>query len=133
MLGTAAAVAAGLIVWTAVATLANLVVRVGWPAYAEVEVAMAFTLPMLVLRLLIGALASLCAGAITALVARTRRFAVPILAGVLFILFVPVHYSLWSRFPVWYHAVFLLSLLALPFAGAAAWSHARARRTGVAG
>ena len=28
--------------------------------------------------------------------------------------FIPVHYSLWTKFPVWYHAYFLTSLVAIP-------------------
>jgi hypothetical protein len=122
MLRRALAVVAGLIAWFAVATVANLIVRYTWPGYADVEVAMSFTLPMMVLRLLIGAVSSLCAGLVTALIARSGRYSVPILAGVLFVLFIPVHYSLWARFPVWYHLVFLSSLVLLPFLGAAGQS-----------
>ena len=117
MLRAVMAVAAGLIVWIAVATIANLLVRLAWPGYAEVELAMAFTLPMLLLRLFIGALSSACAGLATALIAKFSRRAVSVFAGLLLILFIPVHYSLWARFPVWYHLVFLTSLVFVPFFG----------------
>jgi len=38
---------------------------------------------------------------------------------VLVALFIPVHYGLWDRFPIWYHLVFFASLIALTPAGAA--------------
>jgi hypothetical protein len=39
--------------------------------------------------------------------------------GILLIaLFIPVHYSLWDRFPIWYHLTFLVSLLPLAILGA---------------
>jgi hypothetical protein len=117
MLRAATAVAAGLIAWFAVATIANLLVRFAWPSYAQVELAMTFTLPMLFLRLFIGALSSVCSGLVAALIARSGRRSVSVLAGILLILFVPVHYSLWARFPIWYHVVFLSSLVFLPFLG----------------
>jgi hypothetical protein len=115
---TVGAVIASLVTWTVVATLLNLALRLAWPEYQAVEKAMAFTLAMLAARLVLGALASLAAGFAAALVSRK---AVPWLAGVLLALFIPVHYSLWHRFPVWYHLVFLASLLLLTFAGAMAY------------
>jgi len=128
MLRAATAVFAGLIAWLVVATIANLVVRFAWPSYAEVEVAMTFTLPMLLIRLFIGALSSVCAGVATALIARSGRRAVLVLSGVLLILFIPVHYSLWERFPIWYHVIFLTSLVLLPSLGGVLQSRFAATR-----
>ena len=28
--------------------------------------------------------------------------------------FAPFHYTIWEKFPVWYHAYFLISLIAVP-------------------
>jgi len=114
-----AGVAAGLVAWMLVATLGNLVLRFAWPGYADVEKEMMFTPGMLAARLLLGALSSLCAGLTAAWVAKRDGRVVAILAGVLFALFIPVHYELWSRFPVWYHLVFLASLIVMTLAGAA--------------
>jgi len=50
-------------------------------------------------------------------VPRTRR-AVTALAIILVLLFLPVHYRLWSQFPAWYHATFLILLAPLVFLGA---------------
>ena len=36
----------------------------------------------------------------------------------LVLFFVPVRYSLWAQFPLWYHAAFLLSLSPLVWLGA---------------
>jgi hypothetical protein len=114
-----AGVAAGLVAWMLVATLGNLVLRFAWPGYADVEKEMMFTLGMLIARLTLGAVSSLCAGLTAAWIARRDRRVVAILAGVLVALFIPVHYELWSRFPVWYHIVFFASLIVMTLAGAA--------------
>jgi hypothetical protein len=118
MIRIIAAVAGGLIAWFVVATIGNLGIRLSWPEYVAVEKAMAFTLAMLLGRLAIGALASLCAGAITAWIARASRAAVMGLGILLTVLFIPIHYNLWDKFPLWYHAAFLVSLLPLTMLGA---------------
>ena len=110
-------VAAGLAVWVAVTTAAGLIVRVSWPAYAAVADAMTFTLPMMFARLVIGALATLAMGLAASIVVRRSR-AAPLAAGiVLLLVFIPVHISLWERFPIWYHLTFLLSLVPLSVVG----------------
>ena len=114
-----ASVAAGLVVWIVVATLGNFVLRYALPGYAEVEKAMTFTLGMLAARLVLGAFASVCAGLTVAWIRRRHARAVAILAGVLFVLFVPVHYQLWNVFPLWYHVTFFVLLVVMTFAGAA--------------
>ena len=36
---------------------------------------------------------------------------------VLVVLFIPIHTKLWDKFPIWYHAFFLLSLVPLSTLG----------------
>jgi hypothetical protein len=111
-------VAAGIVAWFVVATVGDWLLRLAIAGYAEVEASMHFTLPMQVGRLCVGAASSIAAGATCAwLVPRTRR-AVTALAIVLVLLFLPVHYRLWSQFPAWYHATFLILLAPLVFLGA---------------
>jgi hypothetical protein len=129
VLRAVAGVATGLFTWVVVATVGNLLLRAVWPGYAGVEVAMAFTPAMLILRLLLGAFSSLCAGFVAAWIAKRSRGAAKILAGLLLVVFIPVHYELWERFPAWYHLVFLVSLVAATILGAACYSYA-ARRKG---
>ena len=114
-----AAVAGGLVAWIVVATLCNFVLRYSLAGYAEVEKAMSFTLGMLAARLVLGAVASLCAGAVVARIAKGGMLPVAILAGILFVGFAPTHYQIWATFPPWYHVTFFASLLVLPFVGAA--------------
>ncbi|MFZ3323636.1 MAG: hypothetical protein WA190_14790 [Usitatibacter sp.] len=111
------AVLSGFIVWFVAATIINLLVRALLPGYAEAEHTMQFTLPMLLARLAMGAVSSVVAGLACALVARADFLAVKILAVVLVLFFLPVHYSLWAQFPPWYHAIFLISLAPLVLAG----------------
>jgi hypothetical protein len=124
MVRTLAGVAGGLVVWMLVATLGNLALRFGWPGYADVEKEMTFTLAMLVGRLILGAVSSLCAGATVAWITKRDARVVAIVAAVLFALFVPVHYNLWDKFPTWYHIVFLASLVVMPLLGAALYRRA---------
>lgn len=109
-------VVAGLIAWVAVAAAAGLILRL-WPAYASVAAAMTFTLPMLIARLSIGAIATVAAGLVTALIARRSMPAALITGLLLLLLFIPQHILLWVRFPVWYHLAFLVSLVPLTLLG----------------
>ena len=111
------AVVAGLVVWTALATVAGLIMRNAWPEYAAVADAMTFTLPMMLARLSIGAVATLAAGWVTAFIWRRSAFAASATGLVILLLFIPQHIMLWSTFPVWYHLTFLLSLVPLTYAG----------------
>lgn len=111
------AVVAGLVVWIAIVAVAGLIMRSSWPAYARVADAMTFTLPMMLARLSIGALATLAAGWVTAAIA-TRPMLVRLMPGViLLVVFIPQHIALWNNFPVWYHLTFLLSLVPLTYLG----------------
>jgi hypothetical protein len=106
-----AGVVAGLIAWILIATVGNLGMRIAWSGFSEVEAAMRFTDAMMVARLFLGALSSLGAGFIAAWITHRNGGAVWILAALLLIVFVPTHYRLWEKFPGWYHATFLASLV----------------------
>ena len=110
-------VIAGLAVWVAVASVAGVTMRSAWLEYASVADAMTFTLPMMFARLAIGALATLGAGWVTAVIAR-RSMLASVTAGLLLVVvFVPQHIMLWDKFPVWYHLTFLVSLVPLAYLG----------------
>jgi hypothetical protein len=61
-------------------------------------------------RLALGLLSSLCAGAVCAAIAKPGSHAPKVVAGIIVAMFVPVHYMLWDKFPIWYHLFFLLTL-----------------------
>jgi hypothetical protein len=110
-------VVAGLAVWVASVTVAGAFMRLSWPAYARVADAMTFTLPMLVARLSISALATLAMGFVTAIIVKPSLGA-RVTPGVLLLIgFIPVHVMLWGKFPVWYHLTFLMSLVPLTYLG----------------
>ena len=113
-----ASVVAGLCAWTVVATAANLLLRLAWPGYVAAEPSMTFTLGMLVARLATGALASVVGGFSAAWIAKGSGTPVKVLAGLLLLIFIPIHYRLWDKFPIWYHLTFLASLIPLTFLGA---------------
>ena len=112
------AIAGGFVAWFVVATLGNFAIRWLLPGYSEVEKAMNFSLAMLFARLALGAVASLASGVACIAIARGSRLAIHSFGLLLLALFVPVHVGLWAKFPVWYHLVFLGSLVPLVVVGA---------------
>jgi len=64
---------------------------------------------------------SLAAGFVAAWIGKDRMGAAPLTGVILLGLFIPDHYLLWSKFPVWYHLTFLVSLLALTLLGPAGY------------
>ena len=59
-------VVAGVAVWMVIVTIVGVIMRGAWREYAAVADAMTFTLPMMLARLTIGALATIAAGWVTA-------------------------------------------------------------------
>ena len=118
MLKTVGSVIAALFTWFFVSTVLNLALRAWWPHYHEAETAFNFTLAMKVARLVLGAISSLSAGFVAAWIGKNRMTAVTLTGIILLGLFIPGHYLLWSKFPVWYHLTFLVSLLPLTLLGA---------------
>ena len=130
MLKGIAGVIGGFVGWFLIATVGNRVLRATWPGYAALEVSMTFTLAMLLARLVLGAVSSLGAGLVVALITNRNGLATKSLAGVLLVLFLPVHYSLWECFPIWYHIVFLASLVVVTLLGAALYPGRAIRKDG---
>ena len=118
MLRSILAVIVAVITWFLVATIGNWVLRAALPGYSAVEVAMTFTLTMMICRLILGLVASFCAGFVCGGIAR-NSVAPKVAAGIMVVLFLPVHYMLWARFPIWYHLFFLISLAPTLLIGAA--------------
>jgi hypothetical protein len=110
-------VVAGLVIWVVAVSVAGLIMRAAWPAYASVADAMTFTLPMMIARLSIGAVATVAAGWVAGTITRRSTIATVLPGVLLLVAFIPEHISLWEKFPVWYHLTFLLSLIPLTFAG----------------
>jgi hypothetical protein len=106
----------GILVWGIGVTVLNLGLRHGWSAYGAVEKAMLFTVPMMAARLSVSGISSLVSGFVAAAIGRSGQAA--LIAGVLLLLlFVPVHYMIWSKFPLWYHLTFFISLPLLSVIG----------------
>jgi hypothetical protein len=118
---TIGATVAGLAAWAVVVTVLNFGLRLWLPGYVQVEHAMLFTLPMKVARLLMAAVTSLVAGALVRAVAPASRWAPWIVGLIILVLFLPSHIYLWTKFPIWYHLTFLLTLVPLVVLGAQLW------------
>jgi hypothetical protein len=109
---------AGLLTWMVVVTVINRVLRLSLPNYTAAEHTLQFTLSMKWARLLMAIVASVVAGAVAGWVSRSSRWAPLIVGSVVFALFVPVHIAIWSKFPVWYHLTFLLTIIPAVLVGA---------------
>ena len=106
------------VTWFIVATIGNWILRAALPGYSAVEVSMNFTLTMMICRLVLGPVGSLCAGFVCATIAR-NSIAPKVAAAIMVVLFLPVHYMVWAKFPIWYHLFFLISLAPTLLIGAA--------------
>ena len=127
ILKTVGAVIAALVAWFLVATVLNLALRAWWPHYHEAETAFNFTIAMKLARLVLGAISTLSAGFVAAWIGKSRMASATLTGIALLCLFIPGHYRIWDKFPVWYHLTFLVSLLPLTLLGAAL-NHRASRR-----
>ena len=110
---------AGLLTWLVVVTVIDRVLRLTIADYTVAEKTLQFTLSMKWARLLMANATSITAGAVTRWVAPSSRGPAWIVGGIVLAVFVPAHIAIWSRFPVWYHLTFLLTILPAVLAGAA--------------
>jgi hypothetical protein len=103
----------------ACAAVGFTILRALWPAYAAAEPEKAYTLAMLVSRLILGALSIAGAAGITTIIAGDNGRAAYWLGGVALLISLPIHlYYEWSSYPIWYHIVYLSYLV--PIAGLSA-------------
>jgi len=112
------AIIVAVVTWFVVATIGNWILRATLSGYSAVEAAMTFTLMMMICRLILGLVSSLCAGFVCATIAWQSTVAPKVAAAIMVILFLPAHYMLWDRLPLWYHLFFLITLAPTMLIGA---------------
>jgi hypothetical protein len=115
---TILAIVVAVVAFALAATVCGWLLRLAWPDYAAAEPAFGFTLAMQIARLAIGAVSTIAAGAVAGVIAKRPRPAAVAAGIVLVAIFVPVHVMVWDKFPIWYHLVFLASLVPLAMLGA---------------
>ncbi len=122
----AAAIATGVVVWWLVLGAGIALLRLGFPGYVEVEPEKAYSLGMLFARLLVFSSTIVAVALVAAWVAADVRLAW--VAGALILaLSIPDHLVpgfVWDDYPVWYHLVYLASILPLALTGGAIWRRA---------
>ena len=118
---TVGAVVAGLVAWLVVVSLINRGLRLWLPGYVQAEPLLQFTLAMKIARLSMAAVTSVLAGMVVGAVAPSSRWAPWIVGLVTLAIFLPSHYYLFAKFPLWYHLSFLVPLVPLVVLGAALW------------
>jgi hypothetical protein len=126
-----ASIVGGLVVWIAVATILNFGLRAAIPGYHEAEATLLFTPAMKVGRLSEAAISSFAAGIATRWIAPASKWSPWLTGAIILAVFLPVHVNLWTRFPVWYHLTFLVSIVPLVLLGA--WFRDRTARRELSG
>ena len=109
---------AGLLTWIVVVTVINRVLRLSLPNYTAAEQTLRLTLGTKWARLLMAIVTSVVAGAVTGWIPRSSRWAPLIVGSGVLAMFVPLHIAIWSKFPVWYHLTFLLTIIPAVLVGA---------------
>jgi hypothetical protein len=109
---------AGVLTWIVVVTVINRLLRLSLPNYTAAEQTLQFTLGMKWARLLMAVVTSLVAGAVIRWISPSSRWAPLIVGSVVLAMFVPLHIAIWSKFPVWYHLTFLLTIVPAVLVGA---------------
>lgn len=102
---------AGILTWIVVATLIDHALRLTINGYTAAERIEQYTLAMKWARLTMAITTSIASGFITAWIARGRQWPVMAVGAIALLIFLPIHISIWSKFPVWYHLTFLLTIL----------------------
>lgn len=107
----------GILCAVGIARLAFAALQSVWPEYAAAVPDKAYTLAMLWARLGVAALLTLLSAAAATLVAADRRVAWA-LGSLFLVVSLPSHlHFVWADYPVWYHAVYLLSLVPIAWLG----------------
>jgi hypothetical protein len=115
---TITSIVAGAVAWGVIVTVLNFGLRAALPGYHAAEATLQFTLAMKFGRLVEAALASIGAGVVVGWIEPLKKWAPWAVGLIILAMFLPVHISLWSRFPVWYHLAFLVPLAPLVAVGA---------------
>jgi hypothetical protein len=110
MLRALLGIVGGFIAFALIGSACFSLLRYFWRDYALAEKEMTFTLAMLLSRLALSVVCSVGAGWVAAQVAKGDSRISWWLGGVMLLLFIPIHYGLWDKFPVWYHLTFLITL-----------------------
>ncbi len=107
------AVLAGVVFFAVIVIALNRVATMVWPDYATAFAGSRFTTPMMLVRLCMGAGGLLGAGYLVAAIARPSRLPVIVAAALLLLLggSIHLHEPTWSTFPLWYHIVFIGSIM----------------------
>ena len=101
------AVLAGLLFFLAAEIGASLAARAFWPGYAEAAINRSYSLPMLIARLMVGALATIGSGWVASRISGNPRNAALSFGVALFAISLVWHINIWPEYPAWYHLVWL--------------------------
>jgi hypothetical protein len=111
ILRKAGVVLMGVAVFAGAAAMSALLAKATWPDYAAADPTRDYSLLMLLARLAAGMLATVAAGWVTVLVDRQSEQTLYSTAVLLLLISLVEHYRVWAQYPVWYHLVWLISIV----------------------
>jgi hypothetical protein len=106
----------GVVAWIAIGLAGLFLLRTAWSDYAAAEPTKAYNFSMLLSRLAVASVCSISSGFLAVKAASENRKAASWLGALLLFASMPLHLpisnlSVWTDYPAWYHAVYLLSLM----------------------
>lgn len=117
MLKTIGAALAGLVLFALIEFLASRAALASWPDYAHAAPSRDYSITMLLVRLIAGALGILAASAFSTWVGGGDRRTAFWLGLILLLLSVVHHYFIWDQYPVWYHLAWFALIVPISMLG----------------
>jgi hypothetical protein len=111
MLRRVGAIVAGLAAFAALEFAAGQAAKAIWPAYALAAPTRTYSLDILLVRLGVGALATLAVGALSAKMDRGAQQAALMFGVALLLISVVWHIRIWDQYPAWYHLGWLACIV----------------------
>ena len=105
-------VLAGLSAYMIIGSIGLYLLKICWADYASSSIDKSYTLAMLLSRLFVGILASICTGISTTKIANNSVRSAWFVGAIVFCGAAYIHFvRVWIDYPVWYHFAYLLPII----------------------
>ena len=118
MLRVILGVIAGFVVWTLVRLAGNDIFIALAPSFAPSRDFSVIPTSFLIFLFVLSCFCSIAAGLSAVFISREKFLTVSLLAGLLLLVGIAFQAIAWNLLPLWYHALFLISLVPMTFLGA---------------
>ncbi len=103
---------AGLITYAIIGLLGLYLLKYCWTNYAIASIDKSYSNEMLLFRLVVALFASIAAGMCVSIISNNSRTSSWIVSIILFSIAAYTHFvNVWNDYPIWYHLVYLFTIL----------------------